>query len=391
MLSRIAENLYWMGRYVERAENTARLLDVNYHAIVEVPLQPGTKGIVTEQWAPLLHILDDEARFREHFERADRNTVPEWLAVSADNPSSIRMSLTHARENARTLRDRISTEMWETLNRAYLELCDGTREDIAQETLHDYCATARESSYLFFGTADATLPRDLGWYFLKAGQYLERTDNVLRILMVRYRQYRGQEVVARGVETHRGIALLKSISAFEAFRKRYHSALDSSHIAEFLLLDPFFPRSVRFSANVVYDVLKEIEARNPDVSAEPSRQAGWLAAQLEYMPSADKVTEEEDPSLESLLRGLASLSDAVSSAYFDYASAQQQAQSQSQGNQNQSQSQSQSGSGSQSQNQSQSGNSSQSQSQSQGGQKQDKREQDEQDKRQEQLFSRGDI
>ena len=379
MLSRIAENLYWMGRYVERAENTARLLDVNYHAIVEVPLQPGTKGIVTEQWAPLLHILDDEARFREHFGRADRSTVPEWLAISSENPSSIRMSLTHARENARTLRDRISTEMWETLNRAYLELCDGKREDIAQETLHDYCAIAKESSYLFFGTADATLPRDLGWYFLKAGQYLERTDNVLRILMVRYRQFKGQEVVARGVETHRGMALLKSISAFEAFRKRYHSALDSRHIAEFLLLDPFFPRSVRFSAGVVHDILKEIEARNPDVSAEPSRQAGWLAAQLEYMPSAEHVTEAEDPSLESLLRGLADLSEAVSHAYFNQSSAQQQSQSQSsQGQSDKSQSDKDQ---SQSQNQSQSGGGSQSQSQSQG----------EQDQSQEQLFSRGDI
>ena len=104
-----------MGRYVERAENTARLLDVNYHAIVEVPLLPGTQGIVTEQWAPLLNILDDEVRFRQYFDRADRTTVPEWLAVHADNPSSIRMSLTQARENARTLRDRISTEMWEAI------------------------------------------------------------------------------------------------------------------------------------------------------------------------------------------------------------------------------------------------------------------------------------
>ena len=352
MLSRLAENLYWMGRYVERAENTARLLDVNYHAIVEVPLLPGTQGIVTEQWAPLLNILDDEVRFRQYFDRADRTTVPEWLAVHADNPSSIRMSLTQARENARTLRDRISTEMWEALNRAYLELCSGKREDIAQETLHDYCASARESSYLFFGIADATLPRDLGWYFLKAGQYLERTDNVLRILMVRYRQYKGQEVVARGVETHRGIALLKSISAYEAFRKRYHSAIDSQNIGEFLLLNPFFPRSVRFSASTLHDILKEIESRNPGVSGEPSRQAGWFSAQLNYLPSAAKVTEDEDPSIESLLKSLADLSESVSSAYFDPAKAQQsQGQSQSQGSQ--SQSQSQSGGGSQSQSQSQ--------------------------------------
>ena len=375
MLSRIAENLYWMGRYVERAENTARLLDVNYHAIVEVPLLPGAQGIVTEQWAPLLNILDDEARFREYYDTADRTTVPEWLSVHAQNPSSIRMSLTNARENARTLRERISTEMWESLNRAYLELCNGTRQDIEKDTLHDYCVSARESSYLFFGTADATLPRDLGWYFLKAGQYLERTDNVLRILMVRYRQYRGQEAVARGVETHRGMALLKSISAFEAFRKHYHSALEPRYIAEFLLLDPFFPRSVRHSADVLHAMLQEIEKHNPGVSAEPSRQAGWFAAQLTYMPSAEQVTEREDPGIESMLRSLAALSDAVSNAYFEHETAQeaqarvQEERGQTQQGQGQSQSQSQSGGGSQSQSQSQDG-----QSQSQ-----------------EQLFSRGDI
>src|SRR5207237_6362149 len=99
--SRIAENLYWIGRYIERAENTASLLDVNYHANVEAPVIPGAKGIVTEQWAPLLTLTDDEAAFREHFDRADGRTVPEWLAFHPQNSSSIRASLARAREDAR--------------------------------------------------------------------------------------------------------------------------------------------------------------------------------------------------------------------------------------------------------------------------------------------------
>ena len=106
MLSRIAENLYWIGRYIERVENTARLLDVNYHAIVEAPVVPGAKGIVTEQWAPLLALTGDEGAFREHFDRADGRTVPEWLAFHPQNSSSIRSSLSRAREDARGLRDR---------------------------------------------------------------------------------------------------------------------------------------------------------------------------------------------------------------------------------------------------------------------------------------------
>lgn len=110
MLSRIAENLYWIGRYIERVENTARLLDVNYHAIMEAPVLAGAKGIVTERWAPLLALTGDEGAFREHFDRADGRTVSEWLAFSQQNSSSIRLSLSRAREDARGLRDRISLE-----------------------------------------------------------------------------------------------------------------------------------------------------------------------------------------------------------------------------------------------------------------------------------------
>jgi uncharacterized alpha-E superfamily protein len=351
VLSRLAENLYWMGRYVERADNTARLLDVNYHALVEAPNL--SKGILTEQWAPLLNITGDYERFRVHFERADRNSVPEWLTSHPDNPSSIRASLTMARENARTLRDRISSEMWNSLNRSYLSLCTGSGDDIS---LHDYCEAVRESTALFFGLAVATMPRDLGWLFMRTGWHLERADNVLRILQVRYRQYKGQEPVARGIELHRATSLLKSCSAFEAFRKSHHSALEPRRIAAFLLLDPNFPRSLRYSVQKVFESLQGIRAENPEVTSEPMRQAGWLNAQLTYMQSAEQITEREAPSIEELLIALASISNATKAAYFDNAlDVQRQAQNQwhqgfgqgqSQGSQSQSQSQ-----GSQSQSQ----------------------------------------
>jgi uncharacterized alpha-E superfamily protein len=163
MLSRIAENLYWIGRYVERAENTARLLDVNYYAIVEAAVVPrargaATKSIVTEQWAPLLTMTGDEQAFRAHFERADGRTVPEWLAFHARNSSSIRSSLARARENARTLRDRISLEMWEALNRAYLQLCFDTEQVLEQDRLHEYCVAARETSHLFLASPRPRCP-----------------------------------------------------------------------------------------------------------------------------------------------------------------------------------------------------------------------------------------
>jgi uncharacterized alpha-E superfamily protein len=316
VLSRIAENMYWIGRYIERAENTARLLDVNYLALIEAPLVPGTRGIVTEQWAPLLSITGNEAGFREHFERADAASVPLWLALSYHNPGSIRSSLGFARENARALRERISTEMWEAINLAYHRLCLEAPQLLEEDTLHDYCVCAREASHLFFGIADATLPRDLGWYFVRAGQYLERADNTLRTLMVRYRQYRGQSPVAEGIEAHRSMALLKSLSAFEAFRKRHYVVQDPQLIADFLLLDPCFPRSVRFCVRVLYEILCEIAQQNPGTSLEPRRQAGYLSAQLEYLKDVTQITEDDNPSLDALLASLADISSALTATYF---------------------------------------------------------------------------
>lgn len=316
MLSRIAENLYWIGRYVERAENTARLLDVNYHALLEAPLAPGARGIVTEQWAPLLAISGTEEHFRIHFERADAATVPVWLAVHEGNAGSIRSSLQHARENARGLRDRITLEMWEAMNRAYLTLCGPPPSSLEEDALHTYCKRARDASHEFFGIADATLPRDLGWSFIQTGRMLERADNTLRTLMVRYREYSGLAPVADGIATHRGLALLQSLSAYESFRKRQQAALNPKRIATFLLLDPDFPRSVRFALTALQRHLDEIAVGNPDTSREPQRQAGQLAALLAYAPDARIFTEEEDPGPETLLEEIAALSAELSRTYF---------------------------------------------------------------------------
>ena len=315
MLSRIAENMYWIGRYVERAECTARLLNVNYLALAEAPLTPGARGIVTEQWGPLLTITDNEAAFRERYDRADAVSVSTWLATDLANSGSVASSLSFARENARTLRDRISNEMWEALNRAYLALCAEQQGSLDEDALYDFCVSARDASYLFFGIADATLPRDQGWYFIRLGQYLERADNTIRTLQVRYRRGDDEASVTAGVDAHRSMALLKSLSAFEAFRKCYHSQLEPALMAEFLLLNPNFPRSLRYCVRVVHEILTDLQGRNAD-SGAPQRLAGRLSAQLEYLDAAERITEDETPSLDDLLKSLAAVSDAVTQTYF---------------------------------------------------------------------------
>lgn len=202
---------------------------------------------MAEQWAPLLRITGSDGAFREHFDRADGASVVHWLTVHPNNDSSIRACLSFARENARAFRDRISTETWEAMNRAYHTLASSSSAAAAGDgNLHDYCEAVREANHLVMGIIDATLPRDIGWQLLRAGRSLERADHVIRTLMGRNRRPEDGPV-ADGLEAHRMMALLKSMSAYEAFRKRHRTAPEPRAVAEYLLLDPDFPRSRRRS------------------------------------------------------------------------------------------------------------------------------------------------
>ncbi|MCA9838564.1 MAG: alpha-E domain-containing protein [Trueperaceae bacterium] len=332
MLSRIAENLYWMGRYIERAENTSRILDVNYLAIIEAPQVAGARGIVTEKWAPLLDIMESKEEFKEHYKRADGQNVPYWLAIHPDNAASIRSSLRFARENARALRDRISTEMWEAINSSYLALCVNAPENIEEDALHDYCVAAREASHLFFGIAHATLPHDLGWYFMRAGQFLERADNTLRTLIMNLWRSGGRTPVSAGVEIHRDIALLKSLSAYEAYRKTYDTGLNSRRIYEFLLLSNRFPRSVRYCLELLQESLEKIHEENQNASAQALQASRSLTQHMAAIKDEAQISVEESPSMQELINQIADLSTTISSAYFSpepVTATQTQSQSQS--------------------------------------------------------------
>lgn len=305
MLSRVAESLYWIGRYLERAESTARLLDVNYYAILE------GAGLVTEQWPPLLGITGSENNFKTRHAKADAKSVPFWLAFDLYNPSSIRSCISMARENARSLRDRISTEMWESVNRAYLELCFNTDTVLENDALHEYCTKVREVSHLFHGIALSTLQRDQGWQFLRIGQMIERADNQLRLLQVRYRKSKADGAdFAEALENHRWMAVLKSASAYESYRKLHHTRLAPRSIAEYLLLEPSFPRSVLYSITGMRDALKKLPG-----SSAVLREADWLVARLEYARIED-ILDDEKPSLERLMESIGAAGQMVNETYF---------------------------------------------------------------------------
>ncbi|EYB67760.1 hypothetical protein DEIPH_ctg033orf0199 [Deinococcus phoenicis] len=312
LLSRLAENLFWIGRYVERAENTARLLNVNYSASLEMA------GRARESWRPLLELTGGEAQLRAKYGRVDARSISAWLAFDRDNPSSIASSVLHARENARGLRDRIPSEMWEALNRTYLNVCFQDEAVLARDGLFEYCVEARDAAQFFFGIAFATLPRDEGWSFMRAGQMLERGDNMLRVLQSRHRSVDTQALAdpkQRALQDLRWVSVLKGASAYEAYRKRVHVGIDPIRIGEFLLLDEFFPRSVRYSAENLHDALAQIDRWHPGAHPEVLRLARWLVARLQYARVAD-ILDEDNPALEELLGDFNRVGAAIDAAFF---------------------------------------------------------------------------
>lgn len=189
MLSRVAESLYWIGRYVERAEDTARITDVNYHHTLEIGALGEGEARRRRHWEALLGIVGDSQRFFAEHGEATEDTVPPYLTFDTKNSNSIISCVARARENARTLRHEIDSEMWEVLNRFYLELQglhEGGETPIGAENAHLFYQSVKEFSHLFQGYTDSTMPREEGWYFLQAGKFLERAEKTARAVDVKY-------------------------------------------------------------------------------------------------------------------------------------------------------------------------------------------------------------
>ena len=306
MLSRIAENLYWLGRYIERAENTARLLDVNYYAVAEAPVE----GIATGWWGRILQALEvDDLEPTEE-------TVVQWLAFDLHNASSIRSCIWRVRENARTTRFYLNLEIWEEINQLYNQCYHNTEQVMVQESLHEYCVAVRKASHQIMGIAEATLPRDLGFYFMRLGRYLERADNMLRVLQA----YIGGGEMSRETEiqNHFNRSLLRSVGALESYRKIHHTTLDLPRIGEFLLLNSDFPRSVRFSVDGLKRAAEAVYQHSDGVGKEAVRRVGKLSSTLEYLENANQVFRKRDPDLEELLEALANIHVELSLVYFGY-------------------------------------------------------------------------
>lgn len=332
MLSRVADSLYWMARYIERAENNSRILDVN----LQVTLDDENTGVDGDKidWEPILATLEDQKLFHSLYAVTNAETVCEFVTFAKENPNSIRSSVAAARENARTVREYISSEMWERINGLYLWLNSaGARQMFATSAI-DFFRHVVDCSHQFHGTTAATLTHGEGWHFLQIGKYLERADSTSRILDLKYHILlpRGEEV-GGNVDTVQWQAVLKSCSAFEAYRKIYTGQVTPWTVAEFIILHDSFPRSVRFCVDGVDAALHRISGCDrTHFCSDAERLSGKLLSDLNYARIADIFKIGLHQYLDGIQLRLIEISSAMHSKYCEWLEpATGQSQSQRQG------------------------------------------------------------
>lgn len=278
MLSRVADAIYWMSRYLERAENIARIIDVNWHLSLDAP------GAMTEQWTPLVRAMGDWETFKARGVSQDRSGVIRFLAFDGSAPNSILSCLTRARDNARTIREIIPSEMWEQINIFYHAAKNAARNgDTILDNPYQFCDDIKRRDLTISGIVSDAMSHDEAWDFFRLGKLVERADKTSRILDVKYFILLPHPSdVGSNLDYVQWAALLKAISALEAYRRR-HGRIQPDRIVEFLLLDHEFPRSVLYCLSAALDCLHGISGTRPGYYSNPAeKHLGHLCGELAY-------------------------------------------------------------------------------------------------------------
>lgn len=297
MLSRIAESLFWIGRYIERSDGTARILDVHLQLLLEDPW-------IHEDTAcrALLDVMGTPAP--ADLATITRQDVLQLLGVDRTQHSSIAYSLGAARENARRAREIVSSELWECLNTTRARM----PRKVSSEKVHEFFAWVRDRSALAIGIIESATSRDLAWQFFTLGRSLERADMTARLLSTRaLTEYSGPSWTT----------ILRSCGAYEAYLRTYRGVPSALNAAEFLLMDRLFPRSILFSVRRAEACLRDIEPRTDrvGVSDEAQRLLGQIRADLEYRPIAE-ILEDLPKFMEEVQTATSAASEAIRRRYF---------------------------------------------------------------------------
>jgi uncharacterized alpha-E superfamily protein len=311
MLSRVADSLYWMSRYLERAEHTARLVDVELQLWLDQSPEAGAG-----RWRFLL-----EATRTLAAERAvDPTRLVNQLVFSRTNASSIVSCVATARENLRHVREQCSSEMWEQMNRLYLEVMETRPGELWMLESHGFFRAVQEGAHLFQGITDGTMSHGEGWQYIQLGRYVERTDTVASLMETHFKRMAqpADQAVESG-EYLEWVGLLRACVAFEAYCKAQTAEIRPLRVAEFLLLNPEFPHSVRFSVdriNAALHVIGDLTERREKL---PTRIAGKLRAQMSFTQIEEIMAEGATAYLQNVRNECAQIHAAIHQIYFDYA------------------------------------------------------------------------
>lgn len=276
MLSRTANHLFWMARYIERAENMARILDVT----ANMALVPNAALSEAALWQPALEISGNAEAFQDRFTEYTAANVIHYLSMDPKNPSSIYSALYSARENARAVRVAMTSETWENINSLWLEFSQFEGKDLAKEGLREFCDWVKARSHLFRGVSFGTMLRDDAFQFLRLGTFIERADNTARLLDVKYHLLLPkEEEVGGGVDYYEWSAVLRSVSAFQAYQKVFNDTIQPWRVAELLVLRKDMPRSLHACFTEIAAILENLTTGR---HVECQRIAGEINASLLY-------------------------------------------------------------------------------------------------------------
>ena len=310
MLSRTANNLFWMARYVERAENLARILDVTYR----MSLMPQDTAVAQKEWFAPLNITGTLFPFSGRYSTVGAHDVLRYMVLDSSNPSSICSCANAARDNARAARGSITSEMWEVLNSTWLELQHVNESRLDTEGVSQFFDWVKERSHLFRGVTVGTALKDEAFQFNRLGIFLERSDNTARILDVKYHVLLPSvDDVGGAVDYYQWAAVLRSVSAFESYRKVYRDVVTPLRVAELLILREDMPRSLHNCMNEAYEILKLLSTPQ---AREALRLAGDLWAHLHFGRIDVIFNHGLHEYLTDFLSRTAALGDEINRAYF---------------------------------------------------------------------------
>ena len=310
MLSRVADSLYWITRYVERAENLARFVEVSEAMALDCP--PGS----AEPWLPLIEATGERDLFDELSPEGRPSEVVSFLVHEARNPNSIVNCINAARENSRQIREVITTEMWEQINDLYWNLRD--HESFWHQPPQEQLREIRRGCQLFYGITDATLSRDLSWHFSRLGRMIERADKTTRILDVKYFLLLPTPQEVGGVlDELQWISLLRSAGAYQMFRQSADPVITPRAVAAFLLLDPVFPRSVRYCLDRIQATLAIVHGRSvPGAPDDLECLSALMQARWSYTRIDELIAGGLHEAIDALQQDLNQLHTLIHDRYF---------------------------------------------------------------------------